>query len=56
MKWGDQVKIKPLESIGGRVVEALENERGRQYSVRYFHNGEPKQALFFPDELEATQA
>lgn len=53
-KWGDNVKIKPLERFNGRIIESIENERGRQYLVRYFNNGEAKQSLFFPDELEKS--
>lgn len=51
MRWSSQVIIKPLENCRGRVVEVIENERGRQFSVRYFNNGEAKQSLFFEDEI-----
>lgn len=46
----EEIHIKPL-GYNGRIVEIVINERGVQYVVRYFHNGEPKTCTFFPDEI-----
>lgn len=48
---GTCVSLRPLDNMQGRIVEIYQNTAGTQYSCRWFHNGEAKQALFFPDEL-----
>jgi len=49
---GAHVKIKPLESVDGRVVELVRTvEEGWIYVVRYIHNGEAKTMRCFPDEI-----
>lgn len=53
-EYGQHVRIIPLERAFGRVCQVLSDARGRQYDVRYFHNGEEKKIWLFEDELEAT--
>jgi hypothetical protein len=53
-KIGAHVRIKPMESMPGRVVEAIRTlEEGMIYVVRYIANSEAKTMRCFPDELEA---
>ena len=51
---GDKVKILELECTG-RVIAILMDFYGVRVEVRYFHNGEAHNALFFEDELEEVK-
>ena len=50
-----KVKIKPLEDLVGIIIGIWIAQKGTQYFVRYFHNGEAKEVYLYPEEVEVAK-
>lgn len=49
---GNEVRIKPLEKITGRVISVSISCDGIEYEVAYFYNGEPKKVYLQSWQIE----
>ena len=52
---GQEVLIKPLEKLTGRVDGMYYDVNGTTYGVVYWNNGERKRSVMYEWELEAIR-
>lgn len=47
----DNLRVKDLKHLSGRVIRIQIGSMGVEYELRYFDGVEPRSAWFFEDEL-----